>query len=136
MNQSGTVVNHSSGGPTRRGVFRASALLAGGAFASGTAACGLGGQSISAPAKLTQPASLLFWSILGGADGARMKDMTAQLVKEMPLVQIADTQARVSLYMRRSRGGTRGRTTAQKLRAGLRADENGPIVHRVDGPRT
>lgn len=92
MNRSGTVFNHASGGPTRRRVFRVSALLAGGALAASAAACGLGAQPGSAPAKLTQPASLVFWSILGGADGARMKEMTAQYVKETPLVQIEDTQ--------------------------------------------
>jgi multiple sugar transport system substrate-binding protein len=58
------------------------------------AACGAGTQSSStaAPAKLKEPASLLFWSILGGADGVRMKDMTAQYVKETPLVKIEDIQ--------------------------------------------
>src|SRR5581483_8387241 len=54
---------------------------------------GAGGSTASAtPVKLTQPASLLFWSILGGADGTRMHDMTQQYVRETPLVQIDDIQ--------------------------------------------
>ncbi len=60
------------------------------------AGCGAAGTSRSAepatPVKLTQPASLLFWSILGGADGTRMHDMTQQYVRETPLVQIDDIQ--------------------------------------------
>jgi multiple sugar transport system substrate-binding protein len=57
------------------------------------AACGVGGQSNdTARPKLTQQASLVFWSILGGADGTRMHDMTGQYVKESPLVQIDDIQ--------------------------------------------
>jgi multiple sugar transport system substrate-binding protein len=58
------------------------------------AACSGTGQAntTAAPAKLTQPASLLFWSILGGADGTRMHDMTQAYVRETPLVQIEDIQ--------------------------------------------
>src|SRR3954453_12738312 len=74
---------------TRRAVLRGSAAFIGLA----AAACGVGASSTStAPAKLTQPASLLFWSILGGADGTRMHSMTQQYVSETPLVKIDDTQ--------------------------------------------
>src|SRR5947207_10836167 len=84
-----------SGVPLRRGQTRRR-VMGGVAGLVGlvAAACGVGGQanSAAAPAKLTQPASLLFWSILGGADGTRMHDMTQTYVKETPLVQIEDIQ--------------------------------------------
>ena len=75
---------------TRRRFVRGAGALAG----SLAAGCGVGGQSsdTAAPAKLTQPAQLVFWSILGGADGTRMHDMTQQYVRETPLVQIDDIQ--------------------------------------------
>jgi multiple sugar transport system substrate-binding protein len=57
-----------------------------------SAACGQSGGGQSQPVKLTQPASLVYWSILGGADGTRMQEMTRQYVKETPLVQIEDIQ--------------------------------------------
>lgn len=83
MTQQGTFIRH-----TRRGALAAGATFAG----TLAAACGIGQQQAAAPAKLTQPASLVFWSILGGADGTRMHDMTASYVKQTPLVQIDDTQ--------------------------------------------
>ena len=80
---------HTKAGATRR-LLLSGVLLAGGAVT--TAACGIAAPQSAAPAKLTQPASLVFWSILGGADGTRMHDMTADYVKQTPLVQIDDTQ--------------------------------------------
>jgi multiple sugar transport system substrate-binding protein len=58
------------------------------------AACRAGEPSgtPAAPARPKEPASLLFWSILGGADGTRMHDLTQQYVNETPLVQIEDVQ--------------------------------------------
>lgn len=74
---------------TRRRILAGAAVV--GAWVA--AACGVGGapSEVAAP-KLTQPASLLFWSILGGADGTRMHDMTQKYVQETPLVQIEDIQ--------------------------------------------
>jgi multiple sugar transport system substrate-binding protein len=62
----------------------------GGMVAAAAAACTPGGQAgtANAPAKLTQPASLAYWSILTGADGVRMEEMTRRYVQETPLVQI------------------------------------------------
>src|SRR5688500_9934612 len=77
--------------PTRRGLIRMAAALAATGAGVAVAACGAETGGGARP-KLTQPASLVFWSILGGADGTRMHDMTAQYVKETPLVQIEDTQ--------------------------------------------
>ena len=75
-------------GATRRRIIGAGAALAG----LGAAACAGQTSGTAAPAKLKEPASLLFWSILGGADGTRMHDMTQQYVNETPLVKIEDIQ--------------------------------------------
>jgi multiple sugar transport system substrate-binding protein len=64
--------------------------LAGAALAACTPS-GQGGSE-GAPVRLKEPATLLFWSILGGADGTRMHDMTQQYVNETPLVKIEDIQ--------------------------------------------
>jgi multiple sugar transport system substrate-binding protein len=74
---------------TRRRVMLTAGTAA--TLAALAAACG-GADASAQPAKLTQPASLLFWSILGGADGTRMHDMTQQYVAETPLVKIEDIQ--------------------------------------------
>jgi multiple sugar transport system substrate-binding protein len=66
------------------------AALAGAALAACTPS-GQGGSE-SAPPRVKEPATLLFWSILGGADGTRMHDMTQQYVQETPLVKIEDIQ--------------------------------------------
>lgn len=79
--------------PTRR--TRRQLVLMGGTVALtalGTACAGAAGGSTSPPAPLKEPASLLYWSILGGADGTRMHDMTARYVNETPLVKIEDIQ--------------------------------------------
>jgi len=64
------------------------------------AACGAGGASGGAsqgksegtPAKLTQPATLIFWTNLSGADGSRMKELAEQYARENPLVTIDQIQ--------------------------------------------
>lgn len=91
VNEAQGVRSRRRGCATRRSVVHGAGVLLASAAAG---ACGIGTQSSSTapPAKLTQPASLLFWSILGGADGARMHDMTAQYVRETPLVKIEDIQ--------------------------------------------
>ncbi|MDQ3701130.1 MAG: extracellular solute-binding protein, partial [Chloroflexota bacterium] len=79
--------------PRRR--TRRQLVLMGGAVALttfGTACAGATGGSTAPPAQLKEPASLLYWSILGGADGTRMHDMTQRYVNETPLVKIEDTQ--------------------------------------------
>ena len=78
-------------GTSRRWFLRSTGALAATGAAVAVAACGAPTDA-GTRTKLTQPASLLFWSILGGADGTRMKEMTAQYVKETPLVQIEDIQ--------------------------------------------
>ncbi|HEV2122059.1 MAG TPA: extracellular solute-binding protein, partial [Chloroflexota bacterium] len=78
---------------TRRKFLLTAASSGALAATSALAACAGGGSAEPAtPAKLKQPASLVYWSILGGADGSRMAEMTAQYVKETPLVQIEDIQ--------------------------------------------
>lgn len=56
------------------------------------AACGGDAGGSSGPVKLKEPVSLQYWSILGGADGSRMREMTAQYTKEQPMVKIDDVQ--------------------------------------------
>jgi len=61
--------------------------------AAGVAACGVsGGATPAAPAKLKEPASLLYWTILGGADGTRMRTLTEQYQQQTPLVKVEDIQ--------------------------------------------
>jgi multiple sugar transport system substrate-binding protein len=60
-----------------------------------SAACGRAGgraEQPEQPAKITQPVTLLYWTILGGADGSRMKELSQQYAKEHPLVTIEDIQ--------------------------------------------
>jgi multiple sugar transport system substrate-binding protein len=76
---------------------RRDAVRAGGLALTATAvgaACRVGEPSgtPAAPVRPKEPATLLFWSILGGADGTRMHDLTQQYVRETPLVQIEDVQ--------------------------------------------
>ena len=77
---------------SRRAIFAGAArIAAGAATATGLftlAACGGDSGGGSGPIKLKQAVSLQYWSILGGADGTRMRDMTAQYTKEQPMVKI------------------------------------------------
>ncbi len=60
-----------------------------------SAACGRAGgraEQPEQPTKITQPVTLLYWTILGGADGSRMKELSQQYAKEHPLVTIEDIQ--------------------------------------------
>src|SRR5262245_43138413 len=77
---------------SRRALIRGAtgAPLAGKGVAGTACATGSPSSAPAAPAKLKEPASLVFWSILGGADGTRMHDMTGQYVNETPLVKIED----------------------------------------------
>ena len=81
---------------SRRALFAGAArIAAGAATATGLftlAACGGDSGGGSGPIKLKQAVSLQYWSILGGADGTRMHDMTAQYTKEQPMVKIEDVQ--------------------------------------------
>ena len=76
---------------SRRTLFARAALLAAGSGTLALAACG-GESDDGGIAKLKQPVSLLYWSILGGADGTRMHAMTEEYVKTHPMVKIEDIQ--------------------------------------------
>ena len=81
---------------TRRHLIAGGATLAGAGLAGAAlAACSVGGAPSAAappPAKVTQPAALVYWTNLGGADGARMKELAEQYQKETPLVTIEQIQ--------------------------------------------
>ncbi|MBU6152125.1 MAG: extracellular solute-binding protein, partial [Chloroflexi bacterium] len=81
---------------SRRAIFAGAArIAAGAATATGLitlASCGGDSGGGSGPIKLKQAVSLQYWSILGGADGTRMHDMTSQYTKEQPMVKIEDVQ--------------------------------------------
>jgi multiple sugar transport system substrate-binding protein len=89
-----SVLEGTRGVMSRRALIRGSAgvLLAGIGVAGAACATGSPSTAPAAPAKLKEPASLVFWSILSGADGTRMHDMTGQYVNETPLVKIEDIQ--------------------------------------------
>jgi multiple sugar transport system substrate-binding protein len=76
-------------GWSRRQVAGYAAALAGVVAA---ACAGARSGDTTAPARVTQPASLLYWTILGGADGSRMHALTEQYQRETPLVKIDDIQ--------------------------------------------
>ncbi|MDQ3702043.1 MAG: extracellular solute-binding protein, partial [Chloroflexota bacterium] len=55
------------------------------------AACGASAGAVR-PAEVTQPTTLLYWTNLGGADGATMKALAEQYAKETPLVTVEQIQ--------------------------------------------
>src|SRR5437763_1010817 len=81
---------------TRRHLVRCGAALAGSGLAGAAlAACGTSSApngGAAPPAKVTQPAALVYWTNLGGADGSRMKELTEQFQKETPLVTVDQIQ--------------------------------------------
>src|SRR5919202_2776189 len=73
------------------------AILAGGVAGVAAALAGCGTSpgpsgAASQPAKVTQPAALVYWTNLSGADGARMKELAEQYQKETPLVTVDQIQ--------------------------------------------
>jgi multiple sugar transport system substrate-binding protein len=69
-----------------------------GAGALALAACGAGGVGgggaggEAQPARVTQATTLVYWTNLGGADGAKMKELAEQYAKETPLVTVEQIQ--------------------------------------------
>src|SRR5688500_1168066 len=79
--------------PTRRTLMRA--LTGSGAALTAPlalAACADGGGGGAAPARVTQATTLVYWTNLGGADGATMKELAERYQAETPLVTVEQIQ--------------------------------------------